>query len=98
MKWCVALRTAYPRPGCGVGSFPRSGGPGRLSLVRAISGLGAWVLAGIADSPSLGALALFAPGQLAWLLVDLLRRLLRQRRTGKSPHRAPCARFAWTPR
>jgi hypothetical protein len=45
--------------------------------------LGTWVLAGIADSPSDGALALFAPGQLAWLLVDLLRRVLRQRQVGK---------------
>src|SRR5262245_27780802 len=53
-----------------------------VSLVLCVA-LGTWVLAGIADSPSLGALALFAPGQLAWLLVDLLRRVLRQRQAGK---------------
>jgi hypothetical protein len=60
----------------------------RLVVVHAASlvlcvALGTWVLAGAADSPSLGALALFAPAQLAWLLVDLLRRVLRQRQAGK---------------
>jgi len=61
---------------------------GRLVVVHAASlalcvALGTWVLEDIADSPSLDALALFAPGQLAWLLVDLLRRVLRQRQAGK---------------
>ena len=45
--------------------------------------LGASVLEGIASSPLLGALALFAPGQLAWLLVDLFRLVLQRRRSGK---------------
>ena len=46
--------------------------------------LGTWILARLAtDAPFLGALALLAPGQLAWLLVDLLRRVLRQRQAGR---------------
>ena len=45
--------------------------------------LGTWVLARLAvDAPFLSALALFAPGQLAWLLVDLLRVAVKRRRTG----------------
>jgi len=56
----------------------------RLVVVNAASlGLcvlfGVWVLAG----RFLAALALFAPGQLAWLLVDLFRLVLQRRRAGK---------------
>src|SRR5262249_32550328 len=53
-----------------------------LSLVFCVV-LGTWVLARLAvDAPFLGALALFAPGQLAWLLFDLLRLAVQRRRTG----------------
>jgi hypothetical protein len=60
----------------------------RLVVVHAASlvlcvGLGTWVFAGSPTSAFLGAFALFAPGQLAWLLVDLFRLTLQRRRGGK---------------
>jgi hypothetical protein len=53
-----------------------------VSLVLCVV-LGTWVFAGGITSPSLDAVALFAPGQAAWLLVDLFRLVLRRRKAGK---------------
>jgi hypothetical protein len=57
----------------------------RLVTVHAVSlglciGIGLLVFEGTVVSRLLAALALFAPGQLAWLLVDAFRMVLRRRR------------------
>jgi len=43
---------------------------------------GAFAFEGIYSSPPVGAFALFAPGQLAWFLIDLFRLVLQRRRSG----------------
>jgi hypothetical protein len=60
---------------------------GRLAAVHATSlavcvAAGAFAFDGINSSPSVGAFALFAPGQLAWFLIDLFRLVLQRRRSG----------------
>jgi hypothetical protein len=49
-----------------------------VSLVLCVV-LVTWFSAGVIDSPSAEAVALFTPGQAAWLLVDLFRLVLRRR-------------------
>ena len=44
---------------------------------------GSWVFVGNGTVPVIAALALFAPGQWAWFLVDAFRLVLRKRREGK---------------
>jgi hypothetical protein len=43
---------------------------------------GSWVFVGSGDESAMAALALFAPGQLAWFLIDTFRLVLRRRREG----------------
>jgi hypothetical protein len=45
--------------------------------------VGSWVLVGTGSEPVIAALALFAPGQLAWFLIDTFRLVLRGRQEGK---------------
>jgi hypothetical protein len=60
----------------------------RLVLDHALSlalctGVGAIVMAGDHLEPLEASLALFAPGQLAWPLIDVFRLVIRQRRAGR---------------
>ena len=60
----------------------------RLAAVHATSlavcvAAGAFAFQGINSSPPVGAIALFAPGQLAWFLIDLFRIVLQRRRAGE---------------
>jgi hypothetical protein len=60
----------------------------RLVAVHAASltvcvAFGAFLFEGINSSPPVGALALFAPGQLAWFLIDLFRVVLKRREAGR---------------
>jgi hypothetical protein len=59
----------------------------RLVVIHAASlalcvALGTWVFEGIPTYRSVGALAVFAPGQSAWLLVDVFRLVLHRRKAG----------------
>jgi hypothetical protein len=45
--------------------------------------VGSWVLVGDGAGPVIAALVLFAPGQLAWFLIDIFRLVFRGRQEGK---------------
>jgi hypothetical protein len=65
-----------------------SNGLVRLAAVHGTSlavcvAAGAFAFEGINSSPLVGAIALFAPGQLAWFLIDLFRFVLQRRRAGE---------------